>query len=66
MCVKSGCRVSGEDFAQPNNTIKASAFIVKFIEDNSAPRTIAVRGAELLLKLSELYWSPIKRLKAVL
>ena len=28
MCMKSGCRVSGEDFARSIITIKASAFIV--------------------------------------
>ena len=34
MCMKSGCRVSGEDFAHSKNTIKASAFIEKFKEKN--------------------------------
>ena len=29
MCMKSGCRASGEDFAHAKATIKASAFIVK-------------------------------------
>ena len=28
MCMKSGCRVSGEDFARSKTTVKASAFTV--------------------------------------
>ena len=38
LCMKSGCRVSGEDFARSKITIKALAFIVNPHAEESAPR----------------------------
>ena len=51
MCMKSGCRVSGEDFARSKITIKASAFIVYAFLQISKSSTIPEET--ILVKLFE-------------